>query len=528
MSDPVLTTLCTICHVAAPKYKCPRCGVRTCSLPCIKKHKTWASCSGERDPASFLPREKLFTDAGVDHDYNFIHKIERAKELYEKEVLVEEAEGKGIISEKELRGPGDGREDRRFEKVWYGDQMVHEPVARDDRGGWRGRGRGGRGGGGGREAERFDQNVRRRLRKHDIEVLTMPRGLTRQKENKTAWNRRTNTINWQVEWFLYDVEAVPGEEKPKRICYKSLDEKPLYLALASTLEWYRAGLEQKKRLREDGDAVDEDAEQPPHKKRKAPTRKQKAAKEVEAMLPLQDLDHSTWPTSEYAFQCTASGQWSQMSANASLPRTRAEEDTDLARLQFYLLKPTASDGAPKGLIPLSTTTTLLEALSGRTVIEFPTIYVLASGAPLPPGQSLASSEKRKEPTISPSDDESTNGRAPGRKDRGFEMGRGFDRRGRGRGGRGGRGGHARQNWREHEEPVNGDAEDGELPGDNDDREMEGEYPESRLLAMTNMAEDDMDDAGVDTGYDRGAPEEAYETAQSKPGSRLVDYGSDSE
>lgn len=46
--------------------------------------------------------------------------------------------------------------------------------------------------------------------------------------------------------------------------------------------------------------------------------------------------------------------------------------------------------------------------------------------------------------------------------------------------------------------------------------------------MTNMAEDDMDDAGVDTGYDRGAPEEAYETAQSKPGSRLVDYGSDSE
>jgi hypothetical protein len=356
----------------------------------------------------------------------------------------------------------------------------------------------------------------------------MPRGLSRQKENKTAWNRRTNTINWQVEWFLYDVEAVPGEEKPKRICYKSLDEKPLYMALASTLEWYRSGLEQKKRLREDGEAVDEDAEQPPHKKRKAPTRKQKAAKEVEAMLPLQDPDLSTWPTSEYAFQCTASGQWSQMSANASLPRTRAEEDTDLAKLQFYLLKPTASDGVPKGLIPLSPTTTLLEALSGRTVIEFPTIHVLAPGAPLPPGQTLTSSEKRKEPTTSHSEDEANVDRAAGRKDRGFEMGRGFDRRGRGRGGRGGRGGHPRQNRREQDEPVVGDAEDGELLGDRDDGEMEGEYPESRLMAMTNMAQDDVDYTMVDTGYDRESAGGAPEETQCKPASGLVDYGSDSE
>ncbi|MBR8638204.1 zinc finger HIT domain-containing protein, partial [Campylobacter coli] len=69
MGDTLLTDLCSICHVSAPKYKFPRCDLRTCSLPCIKRHKARSDCSGVRDATAYVPRKKLATAAGVDHDY---------------------------------------------------------------------------------------------------------------------------------------------------------------------------------------------------------------------------------------------------------------------------------------------------------------------------------------------------------------------------------------------------------------------------------------------------------------------------
>ncbi|KAJ9160986.1 Box C/D snoRNA protein 1 [Coniochaeta hoffmannii] len=418
MSDPLLTTLCTICHREPPKYKCPRCGVRTCSLPCTKKHKAWASCSGERDPAAFIPRERLVTDAGVDHDYNFISKIERAKERFEKTVVAE----KGLLGEAEVRGPKRGQEDRRFEKVWYGDQLVHEPATRGGggaRGGWRG----GRGGGLGRDTlqQRFDQQVRQRLRRNDIRVLTMPKGLSRQKENKTAWNRRTNTVNWQVEWFLFGIGGAEEASKATRICHKSLDEKPLYQALADTLEWDKSA-NKSKRAREEGDLVD-DEDAPPHKKHKGPSRKQRAVQQVAAMIPCQDSASSTWPVSEYAMQCTATGRWNQMSSDPAVPPSSEEEAAQLAKLRFFLFKPATPDEPSKGLIPLSPTDNLVGALSGRTIIEFPTVYVLQPDAPMPEGMALASTERRSADSDSDSEEDSkaaSFNRGPARNGRRFE------------------------------------------------------------------------------------------------------------
>lgn len=60
-----------------PKYCCPRDSVRTCSLPCYKRHQQWAQCSGKRDPAAFVKRSDLATPRGIDHDYNFLTGIER-------------------------------------------------------------------------------------------------------------------------------------------------------------------------------------------------------------------------------------------------------------------------------------------------------------------------------------------------------------------------------------------------------------------------------------------------------------------
>lgn len=44
---------CSICS-QPPKYTCPRCSLKTCSLSCTKTHKAEYSCSGTRDPTSFV------------------------------------------------------------------------------------------------------------------------------------------------------------------------------------------------------------------------------------------------------------------------------------------------------------------------------------------------------------------------------------------------------------------------------------------------------------------------------------------
>ena len=61
-----------------PKYHCPRCGSRTCSLPCYKRHQKRSQCSGKRDPAAYVKPTDLATPAGIDRDFNFLTGIERA------------------------------------------------------------------------------------------------------------------------------------------------------------------------------------------------------------------------------------------------------------------------------------------------------------------------------------------------------------------------------------------------------------------------------------------------------------------
>ncbi|KAF2667446.1 hypothetical protein BT63DRAFT_480412 [Microthyrium microscopicum] len=83
MDSGVLGDLCSVCHTEQPKYRCPRCSTRTCSLECSQRHKKRAPCSGVRDPTAFIKKSDLATPQGVDHDYNFISGLERNLEKYD-------------------------------------------------------------------------------------------------------------------------------------------------------------------------------------------------------------------------------------------------------------------------------------------------------------------------------------------------------------------------------------------------------------------------------------------------------------
>lgn len=87
---PILTTTRNS-HINPPKYRCPRCSTRTCSLPCTRRHKLWSQCSGVRDPAAYLKRSELATPSAFDRDFNFISGIERSLERAERD-----AENRGI------------------------------------------------------------------------------------------------------------------------------------------------------------------------------------------------------------------------------------------------------------------------------------------------------------------------------------------------------------------------------------------------------------------------------------------------
>ena len=105
MAEPLLSSLCRICHTNPPKYRCPRCSSQTCSLTCSKRHKLWSDCNGVRDPTVYKPRHELATPAGIDHDYNFISSIERGIERTDR-LIVDE---KRLVDRKELLGHGDNR-----------------------------------------------------------------------------------------------------------------------------------------------------------------------------------------------------------------------------------------------------------------------------------------------------------------------------------------------------------------------------------------------------------------------------------
>ncbi|KAI0008397.1 hypothetical protein F4779DRAFT_618614 [Xylariaceae sp. FL0662B] len=339
MADPLLTSLCTICHTQAPKYRCPRCGTRTCSLPCVKKHKNWSSCNGERDPTVFIPREKLKTDAGIDHDYNFLTKIERSVERAEK-ILREE---KDILPQEDGTSNPPPNKKARLHKGRSRGRVTLEDSSR-----------------------RWDRNTIQRLQNLGINVSSVPYGMSRAKENKTSWNRRTRTINWQVEWLDLNTQpSVVGTQntKPSRILHKMLDETPLYVGLAESQEYHR------QRQLSDRERADE--------KKKASQERQ------ESMESGQNIVTSAWRAHPSLMQDPSTAAWS----NSILSwQGLCDRETQRDKYRFFLLKPRTPSKEPHKLIPLNPTDTLAAVLPGLDIIEFPTICTLpASSAAIPDG-----------------------------------------------------------------------------------------------------------------------------------------------
>ncbi|TVY90856.1 putative box C/D snoRNA protein [Lachnellula willkommii] len=311
MADPLLSTLCSICHINTPKYTCPRCSVNTCSLPCSRRHKLWSSCNGVRDPTVFVPKSQLATPSGIDHDYNFLHSIEHRKGRSEKEIV----ENRRLVKESELKAAREGEDRRRPKNAPEGEACIN-----------------------------------RILLAYKIRVYRAPSGMKRNTENTTNWSKKQTDINWQVEWIR---DSDSGRLLEKALGFKRVGEayyEAHESARRSNLTSAQKNIEKKRKLG-----------QIKERYTKRMKLEHEGKQEMTTIPRLQCSSTGAWNVPQ---RLLAAGEVEQ-----------DEVPAWIFSLHFYLHRPNTPSTFPKVLVPLDPSKPLLDQLRKRELMEFPTIYI---------------------------------------------------------------------------------------------------------------------------------------------------------
>ncbi|KAL8777796.1 MAG: hypothetical protein Q9194_002354 [Teloschistes cf. exilis] len=297
--DLLLTELCMICPY---KYCCPRCSSRTCSLNCLKRHKQWASCNGIRDRAAYVRRKDLATPKAVDHDYNYLTSIERQLDIAQRH-----AESRGISL--------------------YHDRQAEERKRHG-------------------KPTKGEVPLRAAIQEHRVMVDRAPKGMSRQKQNKTYWDSRKKRIVWTVEWVHKDgsreISQCPDSEALNAAYTRITRSSPPQNTGKAELQ---ERLQKKRRL---------DAENP--------------IMTAQVAVTQSENDYTS------AIATEGSPEYPTQSLTITQPCPSSSQ-SQLQELYFYLLLP-STPTSYRVLIPLTAQEPLAQALTDRFVLEFPTIYAL--------------------------------------------------------------------------------------------------------------------------------------------------------
>ncbi|KAL3231080.1 Box C/D snoRNA protein 1 [Nakaseomyces bracarensis] len=165
--DDKTMVVCEVCQQVESRYKCPRCGKRSCSLDCSKRHKVESGCSGQVHDPGYIPSEvikgaddeKKESNVLVQRDYNYLVQMRRAVEVK----LTDGKRKNGRI----LREAYDPKRQRL--NVADSADTVPEPT---------------------------------RLIRRGVSCLMLPRGMQRSSQNKSKWDNSLNQFTWTVEWIV--------------------------------------------------------------------------------------------------------------------------------------------------------------------------------------------------------------------------------------------------------------------------------------------------------------------------------------
>ncbi|KAI0650337.1 hypothetical protein C8Q79DRAFT_902962 [Trametes meyenii] len=175
--------ICSVCQANAAIYTCPRCNVRTCSLPCSTQHKTTGEgCSGIRNKAAYVPMNQ-YGYMALMNDYTFLEEMGRKVGDWGREIV---------------RGG--------YTAGFVGGTKGAV--------GMRGRGRGrGRGGVHGKPASKRDV-LKMQLDFRDIELELLPNGMERRTLNQSTWDFKNKTALLTIEFKFHPPRNLLAPSQP--------------------------------------------------------------------------------------------------------------------------------------------------------------------------------------------------------------------------------------------------------------------------------------------------------------------------
>ncbi|WWC58435.1 uncharacterized protein I303_100975 [Kwoniella dejecticola CBS 10117] len=187
---PADITKCTICSIP-PKYTCPRCSKRTCSLDCSKKHKTQDECSGVRDPTAFVPLNQYSQGAWSD-DYKWLEEGRRKVSAWGEDVKIDE------MSQAE-------HQSRIQSQAGVIDRKGKSPAGRTKV----------------RPATKKAWKLKLELAKLGCEIDYLPSGMERKKLNQSNWSPKSQQIHVTIYLTVPAalLKKASDKEEPKTIIH---------------------------------------------------------------------------------------------------------------------------------------------------------------------------------------------------------------------------------------------------------------------------------------------------------------------
>eukprot|EP00920_Eleutheroschizon_duboscqi_P016821 GHVT01039966.1.p1 GENE.GHVT01039966.1~~GHVT01039966.1.p1 ORF type:complete len:424 (+),score=102.39 GHVT01039966.1:515-1786(+) len=89
------SAVCAVCRSGAARYRCPACGLRSCSLGCCQAHKVAARCSGKRRRIVPVAAIKSYDDHALLADFRLLEDAGRIVESSARLMLQEEPRRQG-------------------------------------------------------------------------------------------------------------------------------------------------------------------------------------------------------------------------------------------------------------------------------------------------------------------------------------------------------------------------------------------------------------------------------------------------
>ncbi|GAA5923182.1 hypothetical protein JCM1841_005919 [Sporobolomyces salmonicolor] len=364
--------LCQTCSAAPAKYTCPACAFPSCSLPCSTAHKQATNCSGVAPPLWSKPiQANEMTWGSLMRDQSYIAGVSRAVEEVGRQLV-----GDKLIPQGRRAGPAEEtvRLDERSDKE---EKMVRE--ARND----------------------------------GVELLLLPKGMSKRIKNGTRWDPKNNRLEWTVEVLFQPRPLTDRSAPPQPPTLITTVPQPSTATLYSVLSAALAARDKKGK----GKAIDpEDAKwifaekewvetfKPAAVEKEVPTAEGEVEGEAVAAEGAADgkpagTEESVAPEAGPSSPSTAPAPLPQEPATSPIPAPPdlvvASDDSPFVLVLAFYLPPTSAPsttfdpdspdssapapspnqkaaGRPVYLLSPTPALTLQAALSGATLLETPT------------------------------------------------------------------------------------------------------------------------------------------------------------